>query len=309
MSKLISIGIIGPGKHFEKNIYPVLKKNNSINIEGILAKKKTYFKNIKTINEKVFFKKKFDFIYIAAPNKLHEHYIIKGLKNNSNIICEKPFLIRKKNIKKIINLAKKKKKLIFECFMYLYHELFQKLKSILKKKKFGKLKYVISNFRFPSLNKTDNRYDKKLGNGFFYDSAIYLISLENYLFNQLNFKKNRIFKNKITNVVDLRGYHFINNNNFQRFYFWGEGQNYNNNIELFFEKATVFINYFFSKKNSKNPNIIIHKNKKIFEIKIKKNNHFKKMFYEILKKYKNKNFINFHIKKINNQINLINQLK
>ena len=308
MSELIHMGIIGPGKHFEKNIYPILKKIKKIKIKGILANKNRFFKNIKTDSEKEFFKKKFNFIYIAAPNKLHEKYIIKGLKNNSNIICEKPFLLRKKKINEIFNLAKKKNKMIFECFMYLYHELFKNLKSILVKKKFGKLKYVISNFRFPSLNKTDNRYNKKLGNGFFFDSATYLISLENYLFNQINLKKKDIFKNKIKKDIDLRGYFFINNNNFQRFYFWGEGQNYNNNIELFFQKATVYINFFFSKQKNKEPKIMIHINNKVINLKIKKNNHFKNMFLEIFSKYKKKKFQNFHRKKIKTQINLIHQL-
>lgn len=308
MSELISIGIIGPGKHFEKNIYPVLKNNKKIKIGGILANKNKFFKNIRTDSEKKFFKKKFNFIYIATPNKLHEYYIIKGLQNNANIICEKPFLLRKKNTEKIINLAKRKKKIIFECFMYLYHELFINLKSILKKKKFGKLRYVISNFRFPSLNKKDNRYNKKLGNGFFFDSATYLISLENYLFDQINLKKKTIFKNKIKKDIDLRGYFFINNNNFQRFYFWGEGQNYNNNIELFFQKATIYINFFFSKQKNKVPKITIHKNNKVLNLKMKKTNHFRNMFLEIFSKYNKKEFQNFHRTRIKTQINLIHQL-
>ena len=71
MSELICIGIIGPGKHFEKNIYPVLKNNKKIKIGGILANKDKFFKNIRTDSERNFFKKKFDFIYIATPNKLH----------------------------------------------------------------------------------------------------------------------------------------------------------------------------------------------------------------------------------------------
>lgn len=307
MSEFIHIGIIGPGKHFEKNIYPVLKKIKKIKIKGILANKNRFFKNIKTDSEIKFFKKKFNFIYISTPNKLHEKYIIKGLKNNSNIICEKPFLLRKEKINEILDLAKRKNKMIFECFMYLYHELFKNLKSILVKKKFGKLKYVISNFRFPSLKKTNNRYNKKLGNGFFFDSATYLVSLENYLFDQINLKKKNIFKNKIKKDIDLRGYFFINNN-FQRFYFWGEGQNYNNNIELFFQKATVYINFFFSKQKNNVPKITIHKNNKVINLKIKKTNHFKNMFLEIFAKYKKKKFQNFHRKKIKTQINLIHQL-
>ena len=45
-----------------------------------------------------FFKKTFDFVYICCPNYNHEKYILKSLNSNFNVICEKPFIIRKKNL-------------------------------------------------------------------------------------------------------------------------------------------------------------------------------------------------------------------
>ena len=94
------IGIIGAGNHFINKIYPSLSKSKFFKISGILSNNKKLFKNIKNYNKKDFFRKNFDFIYISCPNIFHEKYIIKSLKNNSHVICEKPFLIRKKNIKK-----------------------------------------------------------------------------------------------------------------------------------------------------------------------------------------------------------------
>ena len=35
-----TIGIIGPGEHFKKRIFPVLKKSNFFKITGVLRKKK-----------------------------------------------------------------------------------------------------------------------------------------------------------------------------------------------------------------------------------------------------------------------------
>ena len=82
--------------------------------------------------------------------------------------------------------------------MHLYHPLFHKLKKLINEKKRGKLRYIVSNFRFPSLNKDNHRYKKKLGGGFFYDAAVYLLSVENYLFNNtsINKKKHRTTKYK-----------------------------------------------------------------------------------------------------------------
>ena len=108
-----TIGIIGPGYHFEKNIISVLAKNSSLKISGILRNKKKKYKKFKTLSEDKFFKENFDFVYISCPNKLHEKYIIKSLKSGFHVICEKPFLTDGNKLKEILFLSKKKKKLIF----------------------------------------------------------------------------------------------------------------------------------------------------------------------------------------------------
>ena len=108
-----TIGIIGPGYHFEKNIISVLVNNSPFKIGGILRNKKKKYKIYKTFNEDKFFKEKFDFVYISCPNKLHEKYIIKSLKSGFNVICEKPFVTSDKKLKEILILSKKKKKTNF----------------------------------------------------------------------------------------------------------------------------------------------------------------------------------------------------
>ena len=300
-----TIGIIGAGQHFSKKIFPILSKSKFFKVKGILKNRKINFKNILNLDEKLFFEKKFDFVYIAFPNKFHEKYILKSLMSGFHVICEKPFVLRKKNVNKIIRLAKIKKKLIFESFMYVYHPAFQYIEKLINSRKYGKLHYIISNFRFPSLNRKNNRYNKEQGDGFFYDSAVYLLSLENYFFNKkgkINFTSN---SQNIKEKVDLRGNIYINSLLGKRFYFWGEGQNYSNNLEIFFEKATVFVDKFFSKKNNEKICIKIYFKRKLKKIFIKPTNQFEKMFDEIKRKYDNSAFQNFHRKKIKSQINLL----
>jgi len=299
------IGIIGPGAHYRKNIEPLLKKSKFFKIQGFLKKTKTKQKNF--FNEKEFFKKKFDFVYISCPNELHEKFILKSLSAGFHVICEKPFVTKKKNINKIINLSTVKKKLIFEAMMYAYHPVFEYIKKTIKEKKYGRIKYIISNFKFPSIDKPNNRYLKNEGNGFFFDAAVYPVSIEHYLF---KFKSlNKISQQIIRNKVDLRGNILIESNKIKRFYFWGEGQNYSNNLEIHFEKSTLYVDKFFSKYTNENIYAEIHTPNKIIIKKFKKINHFNEMLNIIKNNYFNLDFQKRNRKLIEDQVNLLDIIR
>jgi predicted dehydrogenase len=227
------------------------------------------------------------------------------LNSHSHVICEKPFIVSDKKIKKILHLSKKNKKLIFENFMYVYHPVFTKLKKLIKHPNFGKIRYVISNFKLPSKNANDQRYQKNKGDGFYYDTAVYPISLENYLFNNYQKEKYEFCSEKIKNKVDLKGFIFINSTSFKRFYFWGEGQNYSNNIEIVFENSSIFVNKIYTKSDKENILIKIFFKNKIKTIDIKNINQFEIMFKKIQLNYYDESFQEFHRKKIINQIKLV----
>lgn len=297
MLKKLSLGVIGPGNHFKKNIFPVIKKYKYIKIKSFLSNKKFFFNKFTCKNESEFFKNNYDFVYISTPNVTHEKYIIKSLNNGYHVICEKPFLTRKKNLSKILNLSKKKKKLIIKSFMYMHHPVFKEIEKSIKSKKYGKLNYLISNFKFPFLDKNNNRYKKNKGNGFWFDTACYLISFDNYFFG-INKKIKKI---NIKDKIELRGAMTLDSNNVKRYYFWGEGQEYKNDLELFFSKATIFVNQFYAKRNDDKIKLRIFKNRRVFEKVFVKKNHFELMFKDIFKNYKKIEYQNFHRKIIDNQ--------
>ena len=207
-------------------------------------------------------------------------------------------------MKKIIQLAKRNKKLIFEAFMYLYHPAYKYVEKLFRDQTYGKFRYLISNFRYPALNRKNNRYKKGEGDGFFNDAATYPLSLENYIFKNENKKAFKLFTQKIKSNVDLRGNIFINSSKGKRFYFWGEGQNYSNNLEIFFDKASIFINKFFSKKKDEKIYVKIY-TKTQKKIIIEKVDQFQKMFLTIQKNYFKESFQKFHINMIKNQLNLL----
>lgn len=289
--KKVNLGIIGAGNHFKKNIIHVLKKINNINRIEI------YKRN----SEEKFFSRNFDLIYISCDTGLHEYYISKCLENNINVMCEKPLSTNYKKFMKLIKLASKRNLLIFECFMYRYHKVFRLLRKHLKNKR---IKYIYSAFKIPGLDKKNFRYSAKNG-GFFWDTAVYPISLESFLVKskeKLNIKSSMINKGVSSigniNIVDRKS---------ERFYKWGENQKYENSIEIITNKETIYINKFFSKK--KNEEILFEmynrgKNKSFKII----DDQFYNMFKIVLKNFNNNNFKKIKIKEIKNHFILCNKI-
>ena len=97
--------------------------------------KKTSKKIIKNISEN------FDVIWIAIPSNEKLFLVNQCLKNDLNLIIEKPWLYSFKETQKIIKLQKKKKLQIGVHYEYLY------LKKLLLKKKIKLFNKKKSNFK------------------------------------------------------------------------------------------------------------------------------------------------------------------
>lgn len=287
MKKTI-LGVIGNGNHFKKNIYPSIRKMKSIYI------KKIY----KRGGSKEFFSNNYDIVYIATDTGSHFKFILMCLKKNINVMCEKPLAINITEKNKLIKLAKKKNLLLFECLMYRYHKVFEFLKNKINKKK---INYIYSSFKIPPLDNLNFRYIKNNG-GFFWDTAIYPLSLESFLINDKN--KSSINSSIIKNRdITLRGNIIIKSKKIDRIYKWGESQKYENNIEIITKDKSFFINKFFSKEKNEVINFEIFEKLKIKKYKFK-DDQFLNMFKHVVKNYKSKKFKEKSIVEINNHFNL-----
>ena len=271
MSKVI-LGVIGNGNHFKKNIYPSIKKIKKIFLKKIYEKGKS----------KEFFSNKYDIVYIACDTGSHFKFIFKCLKKNINVMCEKPLAISIKEKNVLTKLATKKNLMLFECMMYKYHKVFDFLKRQIK---LNKIHYIYSSFKIPSLDSLNFRYKKNNG-GFFWDTAIYPLSLENFLIknkNNLHINSSIIKKRG----VSLRGNISLRSGKIFRIYKWGENQKYENNIEIITKNKTFFVNKFFSKK--KNEVIVLEIFEKTKNIKYKfKDDHFVNMFKHVIENFRKK---------------------
>ena len=183
-----NLGIIGLSNHFFKNIYPNLKKNKLFKIKGAYSPSKVGLNYIDSI--KIY--KSFDSIinnesikhyYISNITSLHYKTCLRLLKNKKNIICEKPLTLKYNEFSNLINLANKNKLIIFEAFMFKYHNNYFKLEELIKDNNIGKIKSMNIRFNIPSLDKNNFRYSKDKGGGSYSDLGCYTVKMMSLLVN------------------------------------------------------------------------------------------------------------------------------
>ncbi len=153
---MIKVGLIGAGAigYFHLSGY----ENNS-NCELIaiasrteksakLAAKKfgvpnTYWgENWKIMLEK----EDLDVVSICSPNYLHAEMTLEALKNDVNVLCEKPIALTKKELDKIEEVVKTSGLIYFTAFQKRYNPIVPYLKKIVEEKILGDLTYVRYNF-------------------------------------------------------------------------------------------------------------------------------------------------------------------
>ena len=105
-----------------------MDKHDNVGFIDSIFPKCNFFKN-----EGNFFsyvkKRKIDYVVICSPSNLHFNHIKHSLLSGSNVIVEKPPVIKFEDYKKILKLEKKTKK---KCFCIFQLRLDKKLKKIKK---------------------------------------------------------------------------------------------------------------------------------------------------------------------------------
>ena len=257
----------GLGKHSINKVIPAITKSKKINLYGLYTRNKKILRKeaIKFINCKIWnnekemlLDNKIDAIYLSTPIGLHYESGKKILNAGKHLWCEKSLASDYKQVCNLIKIAKKNNLAICEAFMYLYHPIFKKIKSLVDKKYIGEIISFTSTFCCPHLKKSDWRYKNNMGGGALLDLGCYPISSYINLF-KTNSKLYyaRLQKNKLFNKVDTSGAVFFKNKKTWFNLNWGLGFNYQNNIHIIGTKGTITAEPFFSKPENLKPKIKI----------------------------------------------------
>ena len=192
---MINVGIIGSGF-----IVPVfidsVKIVKGYHIRAISGRNEAKINELKekyaidycsVNNNDLYEDPKIDAIYVALPNSMHYEIGKKALLNGKHVIMEKPFTATYAQAKELIDLAKKKKKIIFDAVTLLHMPNYEKIRELLNQ--VGDIKMVNLNFsqyssRYDRLMKGIilPAFDYKMAGGALMDLGIYNIDFTVGLF-------------------------------------------------------------------------------------------------------------------------------
>lgn len=187
MSK-VNWAILGPGTIAKDFAKAIEKVNGTIYAVGSrnLEKAKNFAENHAV--EKVYgdydemlVDKDIDVVYISTPHCNHYEYIMKSLKNNKHVICEKAITVNGDQLNEITSLAKEKNLVVTEAMTIYHMPLYKKLRELIDDGKLGKIKMI--QVSFGSLKEYDinNRFfSPDLAGGALLDIGTYALSFTRF---------------------------------------------------------------------------------------------------------------------------------
>ena len=209
MKKKLNWGLLSTARINDK-IIPAINKSKYANLYAVATNSNKKIKNYAKIRkipnyfnsyEDLIKDKNVDVIYISTPNHLHAKWIIKAVKENKNVLCEKPITISIKEINRIKKITSKNGVTVQEATMMRYHPQTMYIREVLDNNTIGKAKYISAIFSINMKNLNDIRFKYKNGGGSLWDLGSYCISFARYVLQKEPYK---VFAKKIHTLGNER---------------------------------------------------------------------------------------------------------
>lgn len=119
-----------------------------------------------------------DIVYIATSHNKHIEYIIKALKNNKHVLCEKAITLNSDELNKAVALANEKNLILAEAMTIYNMPLYAELEKIINLGKLGEFRLAQVNFgSFKEYDMTNRFFNMDLAGGALLDIGVYALSL------------------------------------------------------------------------------------------------------------------------------------
>ena len=242
--------ILGYSKIVRKRVVDVIKEKK---IKLYIASK-TYQKNIPGVDgqfksyEQALKKCKPNLVYISLPNSEHFFWAKRSLDYKYNTIVDKPIVTNEKQLKELIDISRKNKKVLVESTFFNYH---LQMKKIIKIYRYIKYKKISAKFIIPKPDKKSILMSKKLHGGVLMDMGPYISSIPR-LFNLRSLLKKRINikYNKEKLIVSIKFLMNFKNGNYNGVFEFGG--DYKNQLKVSDNNKTCIVKRVFSPPNNEN---------------------------------------------------------
>lgn len=280
----IRIGILGCANIVERLMGDTINKSDDFELFAIASRNKekalrfsSNFSCLPVVGyDQLLDLDEIDAIYIPLPIAYHEEWAIKALEKGKHVLCEKSLSTDYDSVKRIVDTAKSKNKILFENFMFEYHSQIEWLKNKIFNNGIGEIRNIRCSFGFPIFNSQNNiRYKKELGGGALLDAGAYTIKATTIILGRACKVIGASLTNDSVYDVDFFGGAFIVNKKgqFSQVSF-GFDNYYQCFIEIWGSKGKLLLDRAFTAGPGYKPRGIIEYQDEIHEFSLPADDHF-----------------------------------
>jgi dTDP-3,4-didehydro-2,6-dideoxy-alpha-D-glucose 3-reductase len=278
----LRFGIIGCGNIAGKSFIPALLRSEKTVLVSVASRD---INKAKLFSEKFFCevdkdyvtlieREDIDAVYISTIPSTHEEIIILAAKNGKHVLCEKPLSTNYSSVEKVTRICRDNNVGLLEGYMYQYHSQHKKVVEIINQNHIGIPKQFTANFGFPSLPKSNYRYNPQLGGGACLDAGVYTIHSARHFFkSEPKNVYSTLFINE--NKVDTHGSALLNfGNGESALLSFGFNYHYRNTYMIWGTEGSITVKRAFSIPDDLSPLILLEKKDSVVEIECEADNQF-----------------------------------
>ncbi|XP_022826919.1 trans-1,2-dihydrobenzene-1,2-diol dehydrogenase-like [Spodoptera litura] len=121
-----------------------------------------------------------DVVYIGALNPYHYELTKLYLEHGKHVLCEKPFGMSSEEVKKLVDLAKKKNLFLMEGVWSRFSPAYLEMEKAIQSGCIGEVKFVEANFGF--FSNTERIHKKEYGGSAVLDVGVYVLQFAQFVF-------------------------------------------------------------------------------------------------------------------------------
>lgn len=168
---ILKLGCVGYGR-IAKRMIRESKYVSGVNIDYVFGRNEEKLKKFSNENDLKYFSTNYDdflnevdAVYIATPHLTHYEYAKKALKAKKHVLCEKPLVLEKNQVKELFEIARENNVILYEALKTAYAPGFIRLVALAKSGVIGKIKDVDATFTKLLTDESLREFDKNQAGG------------------------------------------------------------------------------------------------------------------------------------------------